>query len=742
MMRMPPLHRQVGAHFDQLAEHARDVLYRIRFRPSLAIDFVSPSVTALTGYTPDELYRDPYLPLKMVDPEDRQLMVQLIRSANARPVPTVLRWRHRNGAVVWTEQLNVTVADGDGAVVAVEGIARDVSEWKQAERSLLASQRELHAKTEALAAINAVADSVYRSLDFQTVAHCAVDAVVAYARNAAVALFIVDDDAGALRIVASRGFSRDALRVGSTLPIDGSLSGTVVRCKDVVVADELESDPRVAPAVRRVLVAQGFHGVVAVPLLFQEDVLGVMNLVFDTAHAPALQERETLLAIGKTIGLALANARHVTRMREEEETRKQAEQVSRMKTAELQREAHITAALARFGKEMLAQLDSPQILERMCQLTAELLECDACYTLLWQREEDVFVPVASFGATPEEDAVARVMRVPRAVMSVLLARLEQDDVAQVGTVPEAVLSAEQREALGVSVQLCMAVRRGNEIIGIQAATCRRRAVPFTAVQSGTARGIAQLASLFLAHARVVSELERASRLKSEFVATMSHELRTPLNVIIGYTDLLLDAMFGELSAEQTHTLRLIEKNAQALLELINATLDLSRLDSGHLPLDVAPVRLNEVLTQIDVETRELQVKPGIAFTWEIADPLPVIRTDSLKLKVILKNLIGNAIKFTPAGQVRVEARGDNGGVEFRVSDTGIGMPPDIQAIIFEPFRQGDGSTTRRYGGVGLGLYIVRRLVELLGGAVAVDSSVGHGSTFRVWLPSEPSAHGR
>ena len=725
-------------HFEQLAEHCRDVIYRIRLQPSLAIDYVSPSVTQVTGYSPEELYRNPELPLTIVHPDDREVMRARITKPGQHPL-SLLRWCHKNGRVVWTEQSHVSVYDEAGQPLAVEGIARDVTERIQAEESLRASQRELEAKSEALATINAIADTVYRSLDFRTVVDRAVDAMQGYQRDASIALFEVDSDEGVLRLIAGRGFLQEVLQEGGTLPIDGSLSGLVVRQREIVTSSDLAHDPRVNPAVQKALATQRLRSVVAVPLLFQDGVLGVMNLLFESVHELTLQERETLLSIGKTIGLAMANAQHVSRMRAEEETRKRAEALSHAQTEELQREAQIAAALASFGQEMLAVLDSPALLERLCQVTAELLDCDSSHLLLWRPEEDVFAAAAGYGATPEEEDVARVVKVPRTIMGVLFERLRQDDVAQVGTIPEDVLSSERQHELGVSVQLCMAVRRGPLIIGILAATSRRRTAPFTAVQWGIARGIARLASLFLAHARVVSELERASRLKSEFVATMSHELRTPLNVIIGYTDLLVDGMFGELRPEQMHTMRLIEKNAQALLELINATLDLSRLDGGHVPLEVSAVRVADLITQVDIETREAQAKPGVRFAWELAEFLPYLHTDALKLKVILKNLIGNAMKFTSAGEVSVRVCECSGGVEFVVRDTGIGMTPETQAIIFEPFRQGDGSTTRRYGGVGLGLYIVRRLVELLGGSVTVESELGRGSVFRVWIPAKSTA---
>jgi len=240
----------------------------------------------------------------------------------------------------------------------------------------------------------------------------------------------------------------------------------------------------------------------------------------------------------------------------------------------------------------------------------------------------------------------------------------------------------------------------------------------------------------------VDQLGRASRLKSDFLATMSHELRTPLNVIIGYNDLLIEGAFGELAPETVDPLRRMGQSARELLELITTTLDLSRLEAGRLPVEPREFALAELLQEIDRETRELQAKPGVRFHWNIGSESTRLHTDPVKLKVVLKNLVANAAKFTERGSVTVEARPQDGGVEIAVADTGIGIAPDAQAVIFEPFRQADSSRTRRYGGVGLGLYIVRRLLEMLGGQVSVDSATGRGSTFRVWLPHNGGAGAR
>ncbi len=230
--------------------------------------------------------------------------------------------------------------------------------------------------------------------------------------------------------------------------------------------------------------------------------------------------------------------------------------------------------------------------------------------------------------------------------------------------------------------------------------------------------------------------EAANHAKDEFLATMSHELRTPLNVILGYTDLLLEEAFGSLSEEQAHPLRRIDSNAREFLDLISAVLDVSRLEAGRLPVVVKEVQLPIVLKELEAETREAYQRSGLHFQWEMGEGVAPIRTDPEKLKVVLRNLIGNAVKFTPQGDITVKAYPQRGGVEVRVSDTGIGIPPEAVAVIFEPFHQVESAATRQYGGAGLGLHIVKRLLELLGGTVVVESEVGRGSTFRVWVPEE------
>ena len=399
-------------------------------------------------------------------------------------------------------------------------------------------------------------------------------------------------------------------------------------------------------------------------------------------------------------------------------------------------EGEVAGALARIGQELISSVDLPVLLDLLCRVTTDVLQCEVAYTMLYREEEDVYVPVASFGYTPERWEVVRALRVPRDMVPALSEPIERDNILHatadgVGrSIPDLVALYDVREILAIGL------RRGSQLVGVHVAAQRTPGQTFGPRQYRIASGLAQLASLALENARLFEKVEGANQLKAVFLATMSHELRTPLNVIIGYTELLLDEVFGRLTPEQTASLDRVGTSARELLELISATLDISRLETGRAALTLQDIHPAALLREIEAETAAVRDKAGVESVWEVPDDLPTVYSDAVKLKVLLKNLINNAFKFTDSGSVTVSAAARANWLELRVADTGIGMSSAVQAVIFEPFRQGDSSTTRRHGGVGLGLYIVSRLLDMLGGRIEVESAPDAGSTFRVWIPRD------
>ncbi|HZR00520.1 MAG TPA: response regulator [Chloroflexota bacterium] len=239
-------------------------------------------------------------------------------------------------------------------------------------------------------------------------------------------------------------------------------------------------------------------------------------------------------------------------------------------------------------------------------------------------------------------------------------------------------------------------------------------------------------------ATAVRELEAASRAKSEFLANMSHELRTPLNAIIGFSELLIDARDDEDAAARTAYLQTIHASGQHLLALVNDILDLSKIEAGKMEVRLAPVAVAEVVAQALATVQPLAARKGIAL-FVAAEGAGEIVADEGRLTQILLNLLSNAVKFTPeGGRVTVEAVRLPDVVQVSVSDTGIGIAPEDHDRIFDEFQQVDGSASRRQEGTGLGLALTRRLVELHGGRIWVESALGQGSRFHVTLPSRPA----
>ena len=232
-------------------------------------------------------------------------------------------------------------------------------------------------------------------------------------------------------------------------------------------------------------------------------------------------------------------------------------------------------------------------------------------------------------------------------------------------------------------------------------------------------------------------LEQASALKSQFLANMSHEFRTPLNAILGYTHMLLHGVSGAVSDAQRKSLSRIDSNSRHLLALINDILDITRIEAGRMPLNLASFAIAELIDEVMSELEPIIKRSNLSVSARITGNVPVLKSDRQKVKQIVLNLLSNALKFTPAGSVKIKASYDSRlrMITIAVTDTGVGIAMDDQAKVFEDFRQLDSSPTRGYGGTGLGLSICRRLAQMLEGTIELNSDVGAGSTFALRLPA-------
>ena len=416
---------------------------------------------------------------------------------------------------------------------------------------------------------------------------------------------------------------------------------------------------------------------------------------------------------------------------------------------ETQRRAREMAAVAEVGRDISATLDLSDVLERIAAHALDLLDVS---------DSAVFLPDTSAGEGnpimrgfvalgPIAELVKATAVYPgQGILGHIWQTREAELLNDANADPRALTIAgtEDQEAERMMVAPLLS---GDDVVGMMAVW--REGEPFDRDDLRFLDGLARQAAIAIKNAQLFSEAEtakaeaeRANEAKSTFLANMSHELRTPLNAIIGFTRIVQRKARGQLPEKQIENLDKVLSSGEHLLGLINTVLDIAKIEAGR--MDVIYNRFQAgPLIEATIMTTQPLLQPGVKLSKEIAPDLPLINSDQDKLKQILLNLLSNAAKFTHDGSVAVRAYREDETLVLQVSDTGIGISEEALGRIFEEFQQADSSTTRQYGGTGLGLPISRHLAALLGGSLSVSSVEGAGSTFTVRLPldGEQAARG-
>jgi signal transduction histidine kinase len=424
-----------------------------------------------------------------------------------------------------------------------------------------------------------------------------------------------------------------------------------------------------------------------------------------------------------------------------EEYSRSLEQKVEVRTQELARSVEELKALGEVSQVVSSTLDLETVLTNIVRHAVQLSKTDACSIYEFDEAEQVFVSRINYGVSEEFVEALRDARLcigdKTAIGQAALNRAP-DQVPDLVNVPDYPHSYVQQA--GFRALLAVPLMREDRLIG-GLIVRRKTAGEFPAPVVDLLQTFAAQSVLAIHNARLFREIEDkgreieiASKHKSEFLANMSHELRTPLNAILGYTELILDNIYGDVPEKIQEVLERLVKNGRHLLGLINDVLDISKIEAGQLTLSLNDYSMGEVVQTVSTSLEALAAEKNLELNVKVPTDLTIDKGDEQRIAQVFLNLLGNAIKFTEKGEVRVEVVVSNESFLVSVSDTGPGLSEADQKKIFEEFRQADGSSTREKGGTGLGLAIAKRIVEMHGGRIWVESTLGKGSTFWFTLP--------
>ena len=424
-----------------------------------------------------------------------------------------------------------------------------------------------------------------------------------------------------------------------------------------------------------------------------------------------------------------------------EEYNRTLEEKVEIRTKELARSVDELKALSEISKTVSSTLDLEKVLTNIVQHAVQLSDTDTGTIYEFVDETQTFVPKINFGMNDKmiKSLSESNLRVgDNTVMGQAALHKLPKQAPDLLKVPNYPISSIIKE--GFRALLALPLLRKDRLIG-GLIVRRKNSGEFPAsvvemLQTFAAQSVVAIhnAQLFSEIEKKGKELEIANKHKSEFLANMSHELRTPLNAILGFTELIIDNIYGDVPDKIKEVLERVEKNGRHLLNLINDVLDLSKIEAGRLKLSINDYSMQSLIENVVTSAEALALEKKLELSINMYDDLAKGKGDEQRISQVILNLIGNAIKFTDQGGVKIEAKIVNQDFIVSISDTGPGLSEEDQQKIFEEFRQADGSSTRKKGGTGLGLSISKKIIEMHKGNIGVKSTLGKGSTFWFSLP--------
>jgi signal transduction histidine kinase len=497
------------------------------------------------------------------------------------------------------------------------------------------------------------------------------------------------------------------------------LERRTIQIPDVLADAEYTYGSKDVEAIRTLL---------AVPILKGDDLLGVLGIYHLEEVRPFTDKQIALLeTFADQAAIAIDNVRLLDALRH--------------RTDQLGRSVSELQALGEVSQAVNSTLDLETVLSTIVAKAVQLSGTEAGAIYGYNEQAREFRLRATYGMDQGliDALMQRHIGLDDPNVASALAEHEPTQVADLREEPASDLNDIILRA-GYRARMVAPLLRGEDIVGTLVVR-RRTPGEFAKNTVDLIKTFAAQSALAIQNARLFHEIEdksrqlaEASQHKSQFLANMSHELRTPLNAILGYTELMADGAYGEPSEKMFGILKRLEANGRHLLGLINDVLDLSKIEAGQLVLELSDYSVQDIAQTVRSTLEPLAADKKLAFKVELSPDLPPGLGDGRRLTQVLINLVGNAIKFTDAGEVAIKAEANNGSFHVSVRDTGPGISAADQAKLFQEFQQADNAITRKKGGTGLGLAISKRIIEMHGGEIWVESQPGQGSTFAFTLP--------